>query len=98
MSGVFYLHNNNSLPPIKFKRKHSSDIQLTLKKYNMFNGSFIQYSFGNGELILFPSSLSHSVPPNQSDEERISLSFNTWCKGNFGDERSLTYLPLDRCV
>ena len=51
-----------------------------------------------GELILFPSNLSHSVPINQSDEERISLSFNTWPKGNMGDIKSLTYLPLDRCV
>ena len=52
-----------------------------------------------GELILFPSNLTHSVPVNQSDEERISLSFNSWTpKGNMGDIKSLTYLPLDRCV
>ena len=48
-----------------------------------------------GDLILFPSNLSHSVPANQSDEERISLSFNTWCTGSLGDIRSLTYLPLE---
>jgi len=51
-----------------------------------------------GELILFPSNLTHSVPLNQFEEERISLSFNTWPKGNMGDINSLTYLPLDRCV
>ena len=39
-----------------------------------------------------------SVPVNPSDEERISLSFNTWAKGNLGNEKHLTYLPLDRCV
>jgi hypothetical protein len=32
------------------------------------------------------------------EEERISLSFNTWPKGNMGDISSLTYLPLDRCI
>ena len=51
-----------------------------------------------GELILFPSNLQHSVPANQSDEDRISLSFNTWIKGDIGDKEKLTYLPLDRCV
>ena len=51
-----------------------------------------------GELILFPSNLTHSVPTNLGEEERISLSFNTWPKGNMGDIKSLTYLPLDRCV
>jgi len=51
-----------------------------------------------GELILFPSNIQHSVPVNQSDEERISLSFNTWIKGNMGKEKMLTYIPLDRCV
>ena len=51
-----------------------------------------------GELILFPSNLTHSVPTNVGEEERISLSFNTWTKGNLGDIKSLTYLPLDRCM
>jgi len=98
VSGVFYLHNNDSLPPIRFKRKYSSEVNLSIKKYNRYNNNFVQYSFNNGDLIFFPSHLHHSVPSNQSDEERISLSFNTWAKGNLGDEESLTYLPLDRCV
>ena len=51
-----------------------------------------------GELIIFPSSLTHSVRANQSDEERISLSFNTWAKGSLGSERELTYLPFDRLM
>ena len=49
-----------------------------------------------GELILFTSNLPHAVPHNPYDEERISLSFNTWAKGNMGDITSLTYLPFDR--
>jgi uncharacterized protein (TIGR02466 family) len=30
----------------------------------------------NGTLLLFPSWLEHSVPPNRSNEPRISVSFN----------------------
>ena len=51
-----------------------------------------------GELILFPSNLPHSVPINASDKERISLSFNTWTKGNIGSIEHLTYLPFDRLL
>ena len=47
---------------------------------------------------VFPSHLMHGVPQNQSDDARISLSFNTWGKGSVGDKVSLTYLPLDRCL
>ncbi len=30
----------------------------------------------NGTLLMFPSYLAHSVPPSQSNEKRISVSFN----------------------
>ena len=66
--------------------------------YNHFNSHNFSLAMNKGELILFPSNLQHSVPYNQSDEERISLSFNTWSKGSLGNIDSLTYLPLERCV
>ncbi len=31
-----------------------------------------------GNMYIFPSALKHSVEPNNTDEERISLSFNLW--------------------
>lgn len=34
-------------------------------------------------LILFPSHLRHEVLKNESEEDRISLSFNTYVRGNF---------------
>ena len=43
---------------------------------------------------LFPSSLKHSVPVNQGDEERISLSFNTFSIDTLGSEENLTHLDL----
>ena len=98
VSGVWYPQIHESLPPIQFRHKGQRDISLQTEKYNTFNSATFMLPMKKGELILFPSNLTHSVPPNQSDEERISLSFNTWPKGNLGDVKSLTYLPLDRCV
>ena len=98
ISGVWYPQIHEQLPPIEFKSEKQRDIHLSIKKYNYFNSASFLLPMKAGELILFPSNLQHSVPPNQSDEERISLSFNTWCKGSLGDINSLTYLPFDRLM
>ena len=98
ISGVWYPQIHEQMPPIQFRSRQQRDIQLSTERYNTFNSATFMLPMKKGELILFPSNLSHSVPANQSDEERISLSFNTWAKGNMGDIKSLTYLPLDRCV
>ena len=98
VSGVWYPQIHESLPPIQFRSRGQRDVSLQTEKYNTFNSATFMLPMKRGELILFPSNLQHSVPTNQSDEERISLSFNTWPKGNMGDIKSLTYLPLNRCV
>ena len=96
VSGVWYPVIHEKLPPIEFSNKRSSDFRLSTEKWNTFNSATFMLPLKPGELILFPSSQPHSVPPNQSEEERISLSFNTWPKGDLGDVESLTYLPLNK--
>ena len=98
VSGVWYPQIHEQMPPIQFRSRHQRDVALQTEKYNTFNSATFMLPMKRGELILFPSNLTHSVPTNVGEEERISLSFNTWPKGNMGDIKSLTYLPLDRCV
>ena len=98
VSGVWYPAIHEQLQPIQFRHKEQRDVSLQTDRFNTFNSATFMLPMKKGELILFPSNLTHSVPANQSDEERISLSFNTWTKGSLGDISSLTYLPLDRCV
>ena len=98
ISGVWYPYIHEKLPPIEFKKAEEMGITPELEQFNLYNSATFMLPMKMGELIIFPSSLTHSVPMNISDEERISLSFNTWIKGNLGDKKQLTYLPLDRCV
>ena len=98
VSGVWYPYIHEKLPPIEFYDTHEREVQPIKETLNIFNSGSYMLPMNMGELIMFPSNLRHSVPPNIFDEERISLSFNTWCKGNLGDKDRLTYLPLDRCV
>ena len=96
ISGVWYPVIHEKLPPIEFHKHQTRDISLGIEKHNNFNSETFLLPLKAGELILFPSYLYHMVQPNQSHDERISLSFNTWPKGDMGSIDSLTYLPFDR--
>ena len=94
VSGVFYLRQDKSLPPIQFSKSNQHSLKLDPKKYNTFNAEIFLLPCTAGELILFPSDLRHSVPINVGKEERISLSFNTFSIDVLGNEDSLTHLDI----
>lgn len=78
-SGVFYLHTPEESgklhivnPAINFMWQGCS---LTSQK-NQFTGESISIEPIEGNILLFPSYLPHSVKTNNHDEERISISFN----------------------
>ena len=100
ISGVWYPLIHRGLPPIQFQKPEDRDISMHIGegKLNAFNSYTFNLSMNKGDLVLFPSHLQHSVPENIIDEERISLSFNTWAKGSLGNKNGLAYLPMDRCV
>ena len=55
---------------------------------NENNAAQVYFKNENGKLFLFPSTLMHSVAKNKSDVERISLSFNTFIKGQLGSAQN----------
>jgi uncharacterized protein (TIGR02466 family) len=94
VSGVFYFKIDKHLPPIMFYKTHFETFKLNIEKNNSLNSETFFLPLVSGELILFPSDLTHSVPKNTSDEVRISLSFNTFVTDSLGSKESLTYLNL----
>jgi len=94
ISGVFYLRQDKSLPPIQFSKSNQHSLKLDPKKYNTYNAETFLLPCTAGELIIFPSDLRHSVPINVGKEERISLSFNTFSIDVLGNEDSLTHLDI----
>lgn len=97
-SGVFYFQIDQTLPPIKFISQNTSQFAFETTGFNNFNSQVFLLPLDSGELIIFPSDLKHSVPINTSQKDRISLSFNTFTKGNLGSIDSLTYLPIENCI
>jgi len=96
VSGVFYFQINENLPPIEFRNPNTHSFNLNIQKQNNFNSATFLLPLNSGELILFPSNLTHSVPENKADLPRISLAFNTFAKNSLGSIDSLTYLPLNK--
>ena len=98
ISGVMYFQINEKLPPIQFAKTYQEGMKLDPIKYNHLNSESFLLPCKPGELILFPSSLKHSVPVNQGDEDRISVSFNTFCIDALGSENALTHLDIRRLM
>jgi len=98
ISGVMYFQINEKLPPIQFAKTNQDAMKLDPEKYNHVNSESFMLPCKPGELILFPSSLKHSVPINQGDEDRISISFNTFSIDALGSEQALTHLDIRRMM
>ena len=98
LSGVFYLKQDKTLPPISFSKAIQSAMKLDPKKYNNLNSETFLLPCVDGELLLFPSNLKHSVPINRGKEERISLSFNTFSIDVLGNKDSLTHLDIRKMM
>jgi uncharacterized protein (TIGR02466 family) len=94
VSGVFYPQANRETDKIYFYKSGFQQIKFPPENWNVYNSESWWFAVGTGDLILFPSSLTHMVETVQGDQTRISLSFNTFPVGNIGEEVSLTGLQI----
>ena len=78
LSGVYYVRAPAGGDAITFHepRPQPAIISPIIKRPNNHNAPQINYPVAEGKLILFPAWLRHSVPPNESGEERVSIAFN----------------------
>ena len=90
ISGVFYFAPTKPAP-LHLTKSNLPEFEFNVKKWNPVNSSVFILNINVGELVLFPSSIKHSVAVNEDSEERISLSFNTFST-SLGSVEALTYL------
>jgi uncharacterized protein (TIGR02466 family) len=95
VSGVFYPQANRETDKIYFYRDGFQQIKFPPNEWNMWNSDSWWFEVGTGDLILFPSNLTHMVETVKGKNTRISLSFNTFPVGLVGDEMDLTGLKLE---
>jgi len=96
-AGVFYV--NETVDFFATSRQHFPHILFWNPRRNdqfnpMRNPSLMvnRYNFSvevrQDLLVIFPAWLEHEVPPNLSEKERISISFNIMLRGRFGEINS----------
>lgn len=95
ISGVFYVNADATKDKIFFYKDGYQQIKLPPTEWNLYNSESWWFEAGTGVLYLFPSSLTHMVETVSATETRVSLSFNTFLKGNIGDNYSLTELKIE---
>ena len=94
VSGVFYINSNEQFDKIKFFNDKYETIKVETKEWNIWNSKSWWFSVKTGDIILFPSSLTHMVETKEGDNTRISLAFNVFIKGKVGNNKNLTELIL----
>ncbi len=78
LSGVYYVQTQQGADTINFHdpRVQTAIIRPPVSKLTGGNTDQVVVQVRNGMLLLFPSWLQHSVDPNNSEQTRISVSFN----------------------
>jgi uncharacterized protein (TIGR02466 family) len=95
VSGVFYVNCHEEFDKIKFFKKDAYQIiKPETKDWNLYNSETWWFTVKTGDIILFPSSLTHMVETKEGDNTRISLAFNVFIKGTIGNNKNLTELIL----
>lgn len=88
-SGVYYFQAEENCSPLilHYKSPIFKDFNLEYhyNDYTMFNSNSWSFPIKTGSLIIFPSWVIHSSPPNTSPQDRRLVGFNSFVKGSFGD-------------
>lgn len=94
ISGVFYAQSDPEKDKIFFHKSGYQQLKTPVKDWNTFNSDSWWFEALPNRLVIFPSDLEHSVETVQGDMTRVSLSFNTFPVGHWGDDKSMTGLKL----
>ena len=95
VSGVFYINCFEQFDKIKFFNRQYKTIRPETKEWNIWNSETWSFPVKTGDIILFPSSLTHMVETKEGTNTRISLAFNVFIKGKIGNDKELTELNLN---
>jgi len=84
-SGVFYVSAEKTSGINFMDPRPQATVFLPKKDNNLDNTNIISYESQSNRMLLFPSWLSHWVPINKSEHDRISISWNIMIRGELGE-------------
>ena len=93
ISGVLYLDTKDNSGDLNIHKDHTSMIPfpstflMDHDFYNIYNSTTWRFPPTQYKMILFPSSVMHSISVNDSDTIRWSLAFNTFIRGTINTRK-----------
>lgn len=93
LSGIVYLAGEGDTGRTKFITSQYDTIEYDINESNIYNSKSWSLPVINNTMVLFPSNVEHLVEPYTGTEPRITLSFNTFIRGNL-NKSPLTRLSL----
>ncbi len=92
LSGVMYINANPEKDKIIFFPESYKQIKLHPKEFSWHNAESWYFNVKPGDIVVFPSSLTHMVEQKVGTNIRTSLAFNSFLRGVIGDNKTLTEL------
>lgn len=94
ISGVLYVNAKKECDGICFYRNSGAQISVSDEYVNWYNAPSWCLSVSTGDVVLFPSNLSHGVEQTTGEHTRISLAFNAFVRGQIGTEELLNRVTI----
>ena len=85
-SGVYYLTLPTGGPLLTFQNPLTHMFAFTPTEWNTYNSNVWTINIEEKDVVIFPSRLYHEVLTNNTNENRISIAFNTFARGYIGDK------------
>jgi len=96
LSGCLYIKTNKEKDRIYFHNDNYKQLKIPSSNWNLWNSDHWWFPVEEGDLILFPSYISHSVEEVKGIDTRISLAFNSFPTGEIGEEYATLFIPSAR--
>jgi uncharacterized protein (TIGR02466 family) len=89
-SAIVYLDSEGETGQTKFITSEYQTIEYDIDESNLYNSKSWSITPKVGDMLIFPSSVEHMVTEYQGNTPRVTLSFNTFLRGQINS------LPLTR--
>lgn len=96
VSGCLYFSADRNQDALILHKKEFQQIYIPTKPEttNKWNAHIATIPVGTGDIVLFPSKITHSVAPTQGQHLRTTLAFNSFIKGSIREGLHLLDLDL----
>lgn len=96
VSGCLYFNADRNQDALILHKKEFQQIYIPTapENTNEWNAQMANIPVATGDVVLFPSKITHSVAPTQGEHLRITLAFNSFIKGSIREGMHLLDLDL----